>query len=166
MENTVNERLRFLMSELNIDTASFAKMLGVSDSTVRNYFDSKRNTKPGYDVLEKLYHSLERLSFSWLFTGEGEPFLAADTQTTQTGNFNQAGTSNKQTIKGNKGNIQTTTGNGNILNSFTLDDCKRDLEIAQREIEHLRSRLQDKEELLKSKDDTIKLLRATSDRPN
>jgi len=95
-----------------------------------------------------------------------EPFLleASESGTTQTGNFNQSGTSNKQTIKGNKGIIQTT--NGNILNNITLEDCKRDLETAQREIEHLRSRLQDKEELLKSKDDTIKLLRGTFDRPN
>ena len=155
------------MSELNLDTASFAKMLGVSDSTVRNYFDAKRNTKPGYDVLEKLYHSFEQINFSWLFTGNGAPFLAGTQSTAiQTGNFNQAGTRNRQTIKGNSGTIQNNTGSGNTINNLTLDDCKRDLQTAQREIEHLTERLQDKEELLKAREDTIKLLRASVDRSN
>lgn len=165
--NTVNQRLKILIDALGLSVNAFGDAIGVPGTTTRNYI--VRGTNPKSDFLAKVVRRFEQVNSVWLFTGEGNMFVdetKPEGNTTQTGNFNQAGTKNKQTIKGNKGNIQTTTGNGNVLNNITLEDCKRDLETAQREIEHLRSRLQDKEELLKSKDDTIKLLRGTFDRPN
>jgi hypothetical protein len=166
-DNTINQRLKILIEALGLSVNAFGEAIGVPGTTTRNYL--VRGTNPKSDFLAKVARRFEQVNPIWLFTGEGDMLTDGaknEGHTTQTGNFNQAGTSNKQTIKGNKGNIQTSTGNGNILNNFTLEDCKRDLETAQREIEHLRSRLQDKEELLKSKDDTIKLLRGTFDRPN
>lgn len=47
-----------------------------------------------------------------------------------------------------------------------LSDSKHDLQMAQREIEHLRGQLEDKVALVAAKDETIRLLRGMYDRPN
>jgi hypothetical protein len=167
-ENSVNQRIKFLIeTELKTNVHRFSKLLSVSDGTVRNYVDSK--TKPGAEFLALMIQKVPGLQAHWLLTGEGDPIIAdkPDSRITQTGDFNQAGTSNKQTIKGNRGTVQNNTGSGNtITNNVKLDDCKRDLEAAQRENEYLRGKLQDKEELLAAKEETITLLRASFNRPN
>jgi len=159
------------MEAENFSIRKFARALDVADTNIRNYID--KGTKPSSDVLERILRTFPRTNPTWLVLGEGEPFLneGSESGVTQTGDFNQAGTSNKQTIKGNKGNVQT--GNGSTMNNLTLDDCKSDLEKAQREIEYLRGQLTPAEALAASKDvtiaakeETISLLRATYNRPN
>jgi len=61
------------MQALGVTPASLAKVLDTSDSTVRNYI--YRDTKPGYDVLEKLYRSFRHINLPWLFGEPGEPLL-------------------------------------------------------------------------------------------
>jgi hypothetical protein len=166
-QSTINERLKILIEALGLSARAFSSEIGSGDTNTRNYLD--RGSKPGADYLEKIIRRFEFVNSVWLLTGEGEPFLTekSESGSTQTGNFNQAGTSNKQTIKGNKGTVQNNTGSGNtITNNVKLDDCKRDLEAAQRENEYLRGKLQDKEALLAAKDETITLLRASFNRPN
>jgi transcriptional regulator with XRE-family HTH domain len=147
VENTVNERLKILMGALNLTPAAFAKVLGVSGSTVRNYFDSERNTKPGYEVLEKLYHSFGHINLPWLFGAPGAPLVdnKSEASTIQTGSFNQTG-NNIQKVKGNKNNVQTNNGDhATITNNVKLDDCQRELKVASEKIELLTSQLADKE---------------------
>jgi len=162
-QTTIGQRIKFLIESENISVRKFAQTLDVAETNIRNYLD--KGTKPSSDALEKIVRSFPRTNIVWLVTGEGEPFLSeSDTGTTQTGNFNQAGTSNKQTIKGNKGNIQT--GDGSTQTNLTLADCKNDLDKAQREIEYLRGQLKMQETVLAAKDETITLLRASFNRPN
>jgi hypothetical protein len=163
-ETTINQRLKFLIGKLAVSARAFSEMIGESPTNTQNYVGS-RQTEPKHEYLAKVVHHFDTVNAHWLLTGEGAPFLN-DLQagTTQTGNFNQAGTSNKQTVKSNKGNVQT--GGGNTMNNLTLDDCKNDLEKAQREIEYLRGQLKMQETVLAAKEETITLLRASFNRPN
>jgi len=125
---------------------AFSSTLGAPASTTRNYLD--KDTKPSSDYIERIVAHFEDVNLNWLVTGKGEPFISnkAGSGTTQTGNFNQSGTSNKQTIKGNRGTVQNNTGSGNtITNNVKLDSCQRDLATAQKEIALLTSQLADKE---------------------
>ena len=80
------------MQALNMTPAALSKVLGASDSTVRNYL--YRDTKPGYEVLEKLYHSFRHINLPWLFGEPGEPLLsgvAEDAPIYQTAKNNRGG---------------------------------------------------------------------------
>jgi hypothetical protein len=121
---------------------------------------------PAADYLQSIVEHFEGVDPVWLLTGRGEPFIVDhESGTTQTGNFNQAGTSNKQTVRGNRGNV-IGTNNGTAIGSVELEDCKRGLNEAQREIEYLRGQLKMQESVLAAKDETITLLRASFNRPN
>jgi hypothetical protein len=74
-ESTINERLKILMEVLGTNPAKLSRILDTSDSTVRNYI--YRDTKPGYDVIEKLYRSFRHINLYWLFGEQGEPLLAS-----------------------------------------------------------------------------------------
>lgn len=162
-QETIGQRIKFLTTSLNLSVRKFAQMLDVSETNIRNYID--KGTKPSSDVLEKILLQFPLVNIAWLLTGRGEPLLSEpENSTTQTGDFNQAGTNNKQTIKGNKGNVQT--GNNSTMHNLTLADCQSDLEKAQREIEYLRGQLQMQETVLAAKEETIMLLRASFNRPN
>jgi transcriptional regulator with XRE-family HTH domain len=134
VENTINERLKILVSALGTNVGALSKVLGVSDSTVRNYID--RESKPGYEVLEKLYHSFKHINLPWLFGDPGEPLLT-DT----------ASPTNSTNISGKKNavNVSGTNSGTATQNNFTIDDCRRDLAAAQKEIALLTSQLADKE---------------------
>jgi len=121
------------MGVLNLNAASFARVLGVSDSTVRNYFDAERNTKPGYDVLERLYHSFGTVNMAWLFGGGGEPLLPKVGEAP-----NSVPTDRKisrSLIVGIQSGGTATQNQGSSANEQAL----------QRELELLRSQLADKE---------------------
>jgi hypothetical protein len=140
-------------------------MIGESPTNTQNYIGS-RQTEPKHEYLAKVVHHFDNVNAHWLLTGEGEPFLSVlSGDVTQTGNFNQAGTSNKQTVRGNRGNV-IGTNNGTAIGSVELEDCKRGLNEAQREIEYLRGQLKMQESVLAAKDETITLLRASFNRPN
>jgi hypothetical protein len=163
-QSSINQRIKFLIESIVISARAFSEIVGESPTNVHNY-TGKRNSMPGADFLEKILSHFENVNPGWLVAGKGEPFLGDPrTGPTQTGNFNQSGTSNKQTIKGNKGNIQT--GDGSTMHNLTLADCQNDLEKAQREIEYLRGQLQMQETVLAAKEETITLLRASFNRPN
>lgn len=153
---------------------AFSTTLGAPASTTRNYLD--KETKPSSDYIERIVAHFQDVNLNWLVAGKGDPFLANQPNSgiTQTGNNNQAGTSNKQVVKSNKGNIQNNTGSGNtITNNVKLESCQRDLANAKKEIQHLRDKLAASEALVASKDvtiaskeETISVLRAAFNRPN
>ena len=153
---------------------AFSTSLGAPASTTRNYLD--KDTKPSSDYIERIVAHFDDVNLNWLVAGKGEPFLSnkSDSNTTQTGNFNQAGTGNTQKIKGNKNNVQNNSGDhAKITNNVKLENCKRDLATAEKEVEHLRAQLAAAEALVASKDvtiaskeETISVLRAAFNRPN
>jgi hypothetical protein len=137
-ETTINQRLIFLLESLKMKAPAFARTIGVGETTFRNYID--RDSKPSSEVLEKILNSFENVNIVWLVTGRGEPFTSevpsvANTTTTR--------------IKKVTGGA-VHSGNGNQL--ITLEACqqelentKRDMATAQKEIALLTSQLADKE---------------------
>lgn len=134
MQGTVNERLKILINALGTNPGALSRMLGISASTLRNYTD--RESKPGYEVIEKLYHSFKHINLPWLFGDPGEPLITEEASSQ----------SSTITAHKNKGNIQSNAGSHNtITNNVKLDNCQRDLATAQKEIALLTSQLADKE---------------------
>lgn len=124
------------MNALGTNPAALSRILGISDSTVRNYTD--RTSKPGYEVLEKLYRSFKRINLPWLFGEPGEPLLPEQS-------------SERELLivqKENQGNV-IGTNHGTVTHTHnTVADCEKDLKIAQTKVEHLTSQLQDKERII------------------
>jgi transcriptional regulator with XRE-family HTH domain len=130
VESTINERLKVLLDALGTNPNALAKILGVGQSTVRNYLD--RESKPGYEVLEKLYHSFEGINLPWLFGSPGEPLLP---------NAAEAPDSVSSTKKISRSMIV-----GNVAGNATQNHGISANEAAmQRELELLRAQLADKE---------------------
>lgn len=153
-QETIGQRLKFLMDSLDLKVRTFANALDVSETNIRNY--TTRDSKPSADILERIVRQYPQVNTHWLVTGEGEPLLSRE------GTSDQSTTTN---TKKNSGNIQNNTGNAQVTN-IKLEECQRDLEATrkdaaayQREIALLQGQLKDKEEI-------ITLLRASYNRPN
>jgi len=153
-QETINERIKFLIEKLGMSARGFSMAIGSSDTNTRNYLD--RGSKPGADYLERILRRFEAINGTWLLTGRGEPFLT-NTPSDQSTTIN---------AEENSGNIQNNTGNAQVTNNIELAECKRDLEASrkdaaayQREIALLQGQLKDKEEI-------ITLLRGGYNRPN
>jgi transcriptional regulator with XRE-family HTH domain len=105
MQNSVNERIKFLIDSLENGVASrFAKAIGVSSSVVANYLPgSDREGEPSLSVLRKIASTYERVNIEWLITGKGEPFhmeaVSSVKSIHKSGNFSESKSS------GNKNNI-------------------------------------------------------------
>jgi transcriptional regulator with XRE-family HTH domain len=127
MQSTVNERLKILMEDLGMNPNSLSRTLGISPSTLRNYTD--RDSKPGYEVLEKLYHSFKHINLYWLFGEPGKPLFAADESI-----------ANYQASEKNSGNIIGTNNGTATVNQ--LADCEKDLRNAREKIALLSSQLE------------------------
>jgi hypothetical protein len=121
---------------------AFSAALDTPASTTRNYLD--KGTKPSTDYIERIAEHFDTVNLHWLITGQGAPFLAGNQdRITQTGNFNQAGTGNKQVVKGNKGSAT----NANHSTTIRVEG-QSDLAMANALIEQLRSQLADKERII------------------
>lgn len=154
-QESINERIKFLIEKLGMSVRGFSAELGVSDTNTRNYID--RGSKPNSDYLQRLLRRFDSINPLWLLLGDGEPFLSSAAATDQSTTTN---------TKKNSGNIQNNTGNAQVTNNIKLEECQRDLEATrkdaaayQREIALLQGQLKDKEEI-------ITLLRGGYNRPN
>jgi hypothetical protein len=72
-QETINQRLNFLIKSLGLSIRAFSAALGVSDTNTRNYLT--KGTKPNSDYLESILRHFNRVNPAWLITGQGEPFL-------------------------------------------------------------------------------------------
>ncbi|GAB3726165.1 hypothetical protein GCM10027594_07800 [Hymenobacter agri] len=88
------------------------------------------------------------------------------TGTTQTGNFNQAGSSNKQVIKGNKGGIVGGSIGKAEQTNIVLSECERQRDAYKAEVDFLRQQLAMKDQLIEAKEEMLTLLRGSRNRPN
>ncbi|GAB3911479.1 hypothetical protein GCM10028803_53020 [Larkinella knui] len=72
METTINERFKKLIEALGLNPNSFAKRLGKAQSSIAVIVEGK--SKPGYELLEKVFANFPQVSRDWLLMGEGEMF--------------------------------------------------------------------------------------------
>lgn len=147
-QDSINQRLNFLVESLAESARAFSDLIGESPTNTHNYISAGKKPNPKY--LKSLLLHYRNINAHWLITGEGEPFLVdRESGATQVGNFNQAGNANSQKVKGNKNNVQTANGDhSTITNNVELEGCRRDLTVANKEIEMLRSQLADKERII------------------
>ena len=67
---SINDRIKELIEYQGFTAHGYEKKFGFSRGTLSNIITGRR-TKPGFDVLEKLITSNERVSVTWLMKGEG-----------------------------------------------------------------------------------------------
>jgi transcriptional regulator with XRE-family HTH domain len=77
MINTINERIEALILHLaKGKQTEFAAKIGVPQSTIAGIVGI-RQTKPGYEILEKIAIAFPEVNSDWLLIGEGEMFRDA-----------------------------------------------------------------------------------------
>lgn len=74
----INERIALLVNELGMNKNSFSKKIGLANNTVLENIVGRRQSKPGFEVLNKIILSIENVSSRWLMTGEGEMLLSGE----------------------------------------------------------------------------------------
>ena len=67
---SINERIAYLVLQLGIDEANFAKELGINKQTLR--FIVLNRSKPGYETLMNIINGVPNLNVEWLMTGIGD----------------------------------------------------------------------------------------------
>jgi hypothetical protein len=160
-QDTINQRLKFLVETLSVSSKAFSEAIGESPTNTHNY-TSKRNAEPRAGYLQKVAFHFGNVNAYWLLTGQGEPFLSDPPTMTN---------ENKPTIKKTKGNIQSNS--GQTVNNITMADCEKDLlacraelEASKNEVKLLRDQLALQASLVTSKDETINALRDSLKRLN
>ncbi len=71
---SVNERIKFLIEEFNLNSRAFSLKLGVDPTVVHNII-SGRMSMPSYLVLEKILLTFDNVNAKWLLTGKGEKYV-------------------------------------------------------------------------------------------
>ena len=136
--------LQKALKDANISTSDAADYMGISEGNLYRLFK-----KDSFEVAYlKKAADLLKLPVAYFFN-EIQADAAGDT--TQTGNFNQAGNNLTQKIKGSKAPSQEI--------AKQLEDCQRDIESLKRELALANA-------LVAAKDETITLLRASYRNPN
>jgi len=156
-ETTINQRLIFLLESLKMKAPAFARTIGVSETTFRNYID--RDSKPSSDVLEKISNSFEKVNITWLVTGNGEPFILPANENNQTTAHAEkffrspvVGTSHGPAYQENNATPAAAE----------VEAIKTKLALAEKEVEHLKAQLQLKDTVIAAKDETINALKKSN----
>lgn len=160
-EETVGQRLKFLIETLGMKTGAFSRVLGVSETNVRNY--TERNSKPGADFLEKLIMHFEQINLTWLLTGRGEPLILPANENNQT--TAHAEKFFRSPVVGTNHGTAYQENNATPA-AADVEALKNKLALAEKEVEHLKVQLAMKDALLTSKEETLALLRISFNRPN
>jgi transcriptional regulator with XRE-family HTH domain len=117
---SVNERLEELVKMYSNGVVSqFAKRIGVSHTSIASMMPGSRESKPGFEIIEKIVETFPEINTTWLLTGEGKMLKGES----KSGQYSYAG---RDSIQAGK-NI---TQNGN---------CEQQLALAQLRIEGLES---------------------------
>lgn len=160
-QNTINQRLKFLVDKIGLSSRAFSELIGESPTNTHNYIGA-RQAEPRASYLTKVLSHFSNINPAWLMLGEGEPFKEGS-----------APTQNQTNISGSKNIVASGKGGKAILNNYTLEDCQRERDILRAEhdslakqVELLHGQLQMKDALIASKEETIELLKAAFNRPN
>jgi hypothetical protein len=161
-QETINQRLNFLIKSLGLSIRAFSAILGVSDTNTRNYLT--KGTKPNSDYLASVLRHFDRINPAWLILGQGEPFLSGPS------------TSDEPLIayqKNNSGQRNPSSSGQTANRSFGIADCekerdtyKAERDLARQEAQSLREQLAMKDQLIAAKDEMLSLLRTGFSRPN
>ncbi len=98
----IQNRLKFLIKDLNLTHTEFAEKVGVQSSSISHIL-SGRN-KPSLDFIEKIHAAFPQLNINWLIFGEGVPF--SNMTQIENKNFSPTLPSEKNTIN-SSGNSET-----------------------------------------------------------
>lgn len=71
---SVNERIRFLIAELDLTSRAFSLKIGVDPTVIHNII-SGRLSMPSYLVLEKILLTFDNINAKWLITGKGNTYI-------------------------------------------------------------------------------------------
>lgn len=158
-QETINQRLKFLIETLSVSVRAFSEQIGESAGNTNNYIGS-RQLAPKHEYLAKVLKHFSTVNAHWLITGEGEPFLSGTTPSTTI----------TQTQKKVKGPDVGAT-NGPV--TYNVEQYKKERDIyqaecdsLQKQIDLLRDQLTMKDQLLAAKDEMLALLRGGYNRPN
>lgn len=110
---TVNERIKILIEKLEEENQrKFALKIGVSTTGLNSMLPGNRESKPSFEVLNKILSTYPQVSATWLLTGEGEMFKAGtDVATPPAAGHHYVGSSKN---KINVGNVPTTADHSDI----------------------------------------------------
>jgi hypothetical protein len=133
VQQSINERLKFLIDSLNLSARAFSARLQVPESNTRNYLD--KSTKLNSDYLERISRNFESVNLRWLITGEGEPFLTPPAENEHDASYAKKFSGNNVGVNHGVNHQQSTT---HTLNTDAL----------KRENELLKAQLVDKERLI------------------
>lgn len=68
VQETINDRIRYIIEKEGHTVSSFAKKIDVGDQTVRSI--TKDRNKPSYDIIVKILESFEWINAKWLVMGQ------------------------------------------------------------------------------------------------
>ncbi len=131
--NTLQERLKYFIASLDKSVLSFENQCGIAPGTV-----SKMSEKSRLKTLEKISKNFPQLNMNWLKTGEGEMLNKVP-------EINMA----RHSSPGDNdvfGNIIKIENGGPLLDEATKA-C-----LLEKEIEHLRQLLKERERVIAEKD--------------
>lgn len=83
MEDSVNERLRFLLRLLKTSQKDFAKRVDMTPQGLNKIL--KAESKPSFNFLVKLLRVDPRINANWVIIGAGTPFIDPELHTLSTG---------------------------------------------------------------------------------
>lgn len=68
VQETINDRIRYIIEKEGHTVSSFAKKIDVGDQTVRSI--TKDRNKPSYDIIVKILEGFEWINANWLVMGQ------------------------------------------------------------------------------------------------
>jgi len=69
MEKPINQRIKILIENENLNTTSFSNVIGVRQSTIQSMF--KRNCNPNMETFIKITNAFPLYNVLWLLYGVG-----------------------------------------------------------------------------------------------
>lgn len=67
-QETINERVRYIIEKEGHTVSSFAKKIDIGDQTIRSI--TKDRNKPSYDIIVKIVESFDWVDANWLIMGQ------------------------------------------------------------------------------------------------
>ncbi len=130
----IKDRIKALLDYLDVNQKQFAELTGISENTISNAINGK-NT-PGLAFFNAIQKAVPDVNPTWLYMGDGNMLDKAE---------EKDGKSVLRTLyQGVEGFISKITGN----KIHSMEDCEDELDIANRHIEHLKSEVEDKKEII------------------
>ena len=79
--DSINDRLQIIVNEFfDGNKAQFAKAVNIPPTSISNYFNEKRQSKPSSEMLCKILNVVDELSPEWLLTGKGSMLKSSTAQ--------------------------------------------------------------------------------------